>query len=145
MKITLTILSILFSISVFSQVNLADTLNNKDREYKEINPFKNMEGGFTNIDRFPMYPGGEEGIADHIRNTLIYPEEAEQQGLTGTVVVAYLIEKDGTIGSTRILKSVHPLLDEEAVRVIKSMDTWKPLIKEGKPNKVMFQQAITFK
>ncbi len=68
-----------------------------------------------------MYPGGEEGTAEHIRNTLEYPEEAKEQDIKGTVVVSYMIEEDGSIGATSVMQSVHPLLDKEAVRVIKAM------------------------
>lgn len=145
MKMILSIILVLFCFVAFSQESPVDTLNSEKREYMEINPFKNVEGGFTTIDRFPMYPGGEEGIIEHIRNTLEYPEEAKQQSITGTVIVAYVIEVDGSIGATRVMQSVHPLLDEEAVRVIKAMDTWKPAIQDGKPNRIMFQQAITFR
>ena len=114
------------------------------KEYKEVNPFKGQEGFFTTIERFPMYPGGEEGIADHIKQALVYPAEAREQGIKGTVIIAYMIELDGSIGSTRIIQGVHPLLDEEAERVIKAMDRWKPAIQRGKPNRMLFQQAITF-
>lgn len=114
------------------------------QDYKEINPFKDQEGFFTTIERFPMYPVGEEGITEHIRNTLEYPEEAREQGIKGTVIVAYMIEEDGSIGTTNVIQSVHPLLNEEAVRVIKAMDTWKAAIQRGKSNRVMFQQDITF-
>ncbi len=144
MKMILSIFLLLFYFSVFSQENLVDTLNNAQKQYKEINPFKNKEGFFTTIERFPMYPGGEEGIAEHIRNTLEYLEEARKQDIKGTVIVAYMIEVDGSIGATNVLQSVHTLLDEEAVRVIKAMDVWKPAIQRGKPTRMMFQQAITF-
>ena len=117
----------------------------QENDFKEINPFKNQEGFFTTIERFPMYPGGEEGIAEHIRITLEYPVKAKEQGIKGTVIVAYMIEVDGSIGATNVIQSVHPLLDEEAVRVIKAMDIWKPAIQRGKPTRMMFQQAITFK
>jgi len=128
----------------YSQEKHIEFLNESEKEYKEINPFKNQEGFFTTIERFPMYPSGEEGIAEHIRNTLEYPLEAKEKGITGTVVVAYMIEKDGSIGATNVIQSVHSLLDEEAVRVIKAMDTWKPAIQRGKPTRMMFQQAIIF-
>ncbi len=145
MKMILSTILVLFCFTVFSQLSPADSLNPEKSEYIEVNPFRNMEGGFTTIDRFPMYPGGEDGIADHIRNTLIYPEEAKDDGIKGTVIVAYMIEVDGSVGATRIMQSVHPALDEEALRVIKAMDTWRPAIQRGEPTRILFQQAITFR
>lgn len=135
---------VLFYSSGYSQEKRIESLNESKKDYKEINPFKNQEGFFTTIERFPMYPGGEEGIAEHIRNSLEYPEKAKELDIKGTVVVAYMIEEDGSIGTTNVIQSVHSLLDEEAVRVIKAMGTWKPAIQRGKPTRIMFQQAITF-
>ena len=138
------ILFIFFLNSVFGFSQTQRKKIIQEQDYKEINPFENQEGFFTTIERFPMYPGGEEGIAEHIRITLEYPEEAEVQGIKGTVIVAYMIEVDGSIGAANVLQSVHALLDEEAIRVIKAMDVWKPAIQRGKPTRMMFQQAITF-
>jgi hypothetical protein len=56
-----------------------------------------------------------------------------------------MIEVDGSIGATRVMQSVHPALDEEALRVIKAMDTWRPAIQRGEPTRILFQQAITFR
>jgi|LSQX01.1.fsa_nt_gb TonB family protein len=138
------ILFIFFLNSVFGFSQTQRKKIIQEQDYKEINPFENQEGFFTTIERFPMYPGGEEGIAEHIRITLEYPEEAKVQGIKGTVIVAYMIEVDGSIGAANVLQSVHALLDEEAIRVIKAMDVWKPAIQRGKPTRMMFQQAITF-
>lgn len=138
------ILFIFFLNSVFGFSQTQRKKIIQEQDYKEINPFENQEGFFTTIERFPMYPGGEEGISEHIRNTLEYPEEAREQGVKGTVIVAYMIEEDGSIGTTKVIQSVHPLLNKEAVRVINALDTWKPAIQRGKPTRMMFQQAITF-
>jgi TonB family protein len=146
MKVNLLVFLIIYvsSFAIVQAQSDGESLGS-NKEYIEINPFKNQEGYFTTIERFPMYPGGEEGISEHIRTTLEYPEEAKEQGVKGTVIVAYMIEVDGSIGAANVIQSVHPLLDEEAVRVIKAMDTWKPAIQRGKPTRMMFQQAITFK
>jgi TonB family protein len=146
MKINLPVFLILYicSFAIIQAQNDGESLGS-NKEYIEINPFKNQEGFFTTIERFPMYPGGEEGIAEHIRITLEYPVKAKEQGIKGTVIVAYMIEVDGSIGAINVIQSVHTLLDEEAVRVIKAMDVWKPAIQRGKPTRMMFQQAITFK
>jgi len=142
-KIILFMLALGLSICLYSQGGQGNQVPEKD--YIEINPFKGQEGSFSSVERFPMYPGGEKGIAEHIRKTVQYPEEARKKGISGTVIVAYMIETDGRIGSTTIVQSVDPLLDAEAVRVIKAMDIWKPAIQKGKPTRLLFQQAITFK
>lgn len=144
MKCSIIFVFVLFFLSVHSQDRPIGSLNEPEKVYKEINPFKNQEGFFTTIERFPMYPDGEEGIADHIKNILEYPAEAKEKGIKGTVVVSYVIEVDGSIEVANVLQSVHALLDEEAIRVIKAMDVWKPAIQRGKPTRMMFQQAITF-
>ncbi len=122
-------------------------LNNstyKNNQYIEINPFKNINGFFTTIERFPMYPDGEKGIAEYIKNKLNYPDEAKEKNISGTVVIGYLIETDGSIGETVVLESIHPLLDNEAIRVIEAMEKWKPAIQNGEPVKMRLKQKITF-
>ena len=99
-KVLLFFVAMGLSICLYAQSGQGKQTSEK--EYMEINPFKGQEGVFSNVEQFPMYPGGEKGIAEHIRKTVKYPEEARKKGVSGTVIVAYMIETDGSIGSTNI-------------------------------------------
>ena len=128
------VLVIVFSINVFSQ----DTIN-----YQEVNPNPNA-GGFSMVDQWPMYPNGQAGINEHIKSNLRYPDIARTKGIEGKVLIEYVIQTDGSVGEVKIIESVHPLLDEEAVRVIKLMTDWKPGVQRGKPIKTAYLQAFNF-
>ena len=143
MKKIIILLNLYILLTNILAQNVEDTIK-LERKYIEINPFKNINGFFTTIERFPMYPDGEKGIAEYIKNKLNYPDEAKEKNISGTVVIGYLIETDGSIGETVVLESIHPLLDNEAIRVIEAMEKWKPAIQNGEPVKMRLKQKITF-
>ena len=74
-----------------------------------------------------------------------YPKEAEEHGIQGRVVLTMIIEQDGRVDNIRVVKSVHPLLDKEAIRVIKCLPKWLPGRKNGVPVRVKYSIPITFK
>ncbi|HET6244384.1 MAG: energy transducer TonB [Bacteroidetes bacterium] len=116
----------------------------KEKNYQEVKFFEVPEGGFSLVDRFPMYPNGKEGINEYLNKNLTYPAEALEKRIKGTVLLGFTIEEDGTIGNVKVIQNVHPLLDEEAVRIINLMDNWLPGIQRGKPVKVQLEQTIHF-
>jgi TonB family protein len=83
-----------------------------------------IEGICNGTFRFPMYPTGINGVYDHIRKNTTYPKEAINQELTGTVLLSFVIGRDGYIEDVKIITSVHPSLDNEAIRVINCMQRW---------------------
>lgn len=79
-------------------------------------------------------------LGSHVK----YPPQALNNGLVGTVVCQFIVEKDGSIGNVTVLRSVDPLLDNEAVRVIESMPKWAPGKKDGQPVRVKYTLPIKF-
>ena len=69
----------------------------------------------------------------------------QKQKIEGRVLVTFIINRDGSIANIKVVKSVHPLLDNEARRVVKLMPHWKPGIEDGKPCRTMFAIPIEFK
>ena len=69
---------------------------------------------------------------------------AQQQEIQGKVVVSFIINKDGSIASPRIVTSADPILDREAMRVVKMMPRWKPGMEDGKPCRTMFAIPVNF-
>jgi protein TonB len=59
-------------------------------------------------------------------------------------VVAFIVEKDGSLSDVRIANSVHPLLDAEAIRVVSSMPKWNPGLENGNPVRVKYVLPVTF-
>ena len=93
---------------------------------------------------FPSFPGGTKALLEYIAENIIYPEAAIEQGLSGRVLVTFYIEKDGTVSDVMVQKSVHPLLDNEAVRVVASMPKWTPATIDGRPIRKHMFVPITF-
>ncbi len=75
---------------------------------------------------------------------MVYPADAAKANIEGLVTVSFIVEKDGSISNVKILKGVHPLLDEEAVRLTKSMPKWIPGKANGKAARAYFTQPINF-
>ena len=80
-------------------------------------------------------------IGKHIK----YPDRAANNGVQGKVIVRFVVEKDGSLTDVQVAKPVDPDLDKEAIRVVKSMDKWKPGKQRGKPVRSRFTLPIQFK
>ena len=100
---------------------------------------------FDVVEVMPQFPGGQIAMLKYIMENMKYPEQAMKEGIQGRVAVSFIVEKDGSISNVRPVLSVHPLLDKEAVRVVKSMPKWTPGKQNGKPVRVRFNVPIMFK
>lgn len=79
----------------------------------------------------PMFPGGSSAMKSFISTSLQYPREAAKENIQGLVVYTFVVELDGTLSDFDIIHRAHPLLDAEALRIIKSMPPWKPAVYKG--------------
>jgi periplasmic protein TonB len=96
-------------------------------------------------DTRPVFPAGDSALINYVKSTIQYPPECKEQGLEGTVYVRFIITKTGTIEQPTVMRAVNPLMEEEALRVIKSLPKWTPGIKDGKPVNVWFIIPVKFK
>ena len=96
-------------------------------------------------DKMPSFPGGMGALVQYLKNSIDYPIEALKENIGGRVVVAFIVEKDGSLSDVRIAKSVHPLLDAEAIRVVSSMPKWNPGLENGNPVRVKYTVPVTFR
>ena len=94
--------------------------------------------------KMPSYPGGFQELFKYLQNNINYPPQATIAHIEGRVIVAFIVEKDGSLTGVRIAKSVHPSLDEEAVRVVSAMPNWIPGEEDGHPVRVRYVLPITF-
>jgi TonB family protein len=90
------------------------------------------------------FPGGMDSLQRFLAVNIQYPKAARDAGWTGTVLVEFVVEKDGSIQQVKVIKSVCPALDEEAVRVVKSMPKWIPGKNNGNTCRSFFKCPITF-
>lgn len=94
----------------------------------------------------PMFPGGQQALMNFISQNLQYPEEGQDYGIQGKVVVQFVIEKDGRVGEVKVARGVYPDLDREAVRVCKMLPKFSPgRDHNGNPVRVWHTLPIIFK
>ena len=92
----------------------------------------------------PKYPGGTEKMFEFIADNLRWPYD-DESCIQGRVIVSFIVEKDGSLTDIKVEKSIDPLFDKEAVRVVKSMPKWKPGMYRGKPARVKYCIPIRFR
>ena len=97
------------------------------------------------FEEMPMFPGGEIELLKYIQSNIVYPENAKQNGVQGRVFVQFVVTPIGTIGEIRIIRGVDPELDAEAMRVVKSLPTFKPGKQGGVAVPIWYQVPVTFK
>ena len=100
---------------------------------------------FDVVEVMPQFPGGQIAMMKYIMENMKYPKQAMKEGIQGRVAVRFIVEKDGSISDVKPILSVHPLLNKEAVRVVKSMPKWTPGKQNGKPVRVRFNLPVMFK
>jgi TonB family protein len=92
----------------------------------------------------PVFPGGDEERIRYLIKKTRYPPKAIRKELQGIVYLSFTVTKTGAINRPRILRGVHPLLDNEALRVINAMPKWEPGSLDGKPVNVRFNMPMKF-
>lgn len=90
------------------------------------------------------FQGGNNEFYTFLRNNLNYPQEAMLENIQGTVIVTFVVEKDGSITDIKVTRPANPLLDEEAVRLVKTMPKWTPAEKDGKVVRSYFSIPLCF-
>jgi len=93
----------------------------------------------------PQFPGGEPALIQYVARSVSYPQVAQDKGIQGVVTIQFMVETDGSLSNVSIKKGVDSSLDQEAVRVIKSMPKWIPAKKEGKAVRMESELPITFR
>lgn len=115
--------------------------NEVKRKYYDENGKQKPATLFKYVEQMPEIP---YDLGAFIGAQLVYPEEARLQLIEGSVNIKFIVDTDGTIKEATVVKSVHPLLDSAAVKVVSSMPPWKPGSQNGKLVKVYFTLPIKF-
>jgi TonB family protein len=110
-------------------------------------PYKNDTSNqvLDSADQMPSFPGGEKALFTWMSRHIKYPIKAQENDIQGRVVCTFIVETDGSIYDVQVTKPVDPSLDQEAIRVIKSMPKWNPGIKDGQPVRVKNSIPVTFR
>lgn len=105
---------------------------------------KTEEPVFEIVEVMPEYPGGDEARQKFIAQNIVYPPLAIENNKQGTVIIQFVVEKDGNVSNVTAYKSFDEDCSKEAIRVVKLMK-WKPGEQRGKKVRVKMILPIKFK
>ena len=116
-----------------------------DYDVVTVEPEPEEEEIFMVVEDQPEFPGGTAALLDYLRKNIKYPAICRENNIQGRVLVTFIVNKDGAIVEPEVVKSVHPQLDREALRVISTMPNWKPGSQRGKPVRVKYTVPVNFR
>jgi protein TonB len=111
----------------------------------EVPPAVEETKVFDVVEQMPSFKGGDAALMEWLSKNIKYPVVAEENGIQGRVVATFVVERDGSITDVKIVKSVDPSLDKEAVRVLKAMPKWIPGKQNGQAVRVKYTVPVTFR
>ena len=97
------------------------------------------------IQKLPLFPGGESAMKTYLSTNLIYPEAARKGNIQGTVAISCIVQKDGTLTDIKILKDAGGGCAAEAVRLVQNMPKWIPGEANGNPVAVKYTLPVRFR
>lgn len=97
------------------------------------------------VEHMPQFPGGPSAMFKFLADNIHYPEEAEKKGAQGRVIIAFIVECDGSVSNPKVTTSAEEHLDKEALRLVKSMPKWIPGTQGGHPVRVKYTVPVTFR
>jgi protein TonB len=116
-----------------------------DEEVAIVEEESDQEPPMMFTEEMPEYPGGDEALLAFLQREIQYPEVARNNGITGTVLIEFVVEKDGRVSNAKVKVPLFPECDKEAVRGVMAMPKWKPGKNMGKPVRCFFQVPVTFR
>lgn len=99
---------------------------------------------FTIVEEMPSFPGGEAKLFEYLRGNIKYPPVARENGITGRVYVTFVVDREGKIKESKIIRGIGAGCDEEALRVVRNMPDWKVGKQNGRPVQVQYNLPINF-
>lgn len=138
MKYFFGIISILF-FSTFSNAQKAEVITDPTVQAVDTGQ------AFTVVEVAPEFPGGTNALMKFLSANIKYPAISAEQGIQGSVYVSFIVERDGSISDVKNVRGVSTELDQEAIRVVKTMPAWTPGKQNGKSVRVKFILPIRFR
>ena len=134
MKRVLFILALLFT---YVMVNAQNNTGSKEKT--------SNEKIYDVVEMPPSFPGGQAALLAWIASHVNYPQKAMESRIEGRIIVGFVIECDGSVSQAKIIRSVDPLLDDEAIRVVMGMPKWTPGRQNGKNVRVKYNVPVNFR
>jgi TonB family protein len=100
---------------------------------------------YTIVEQMPEFPGGPEALKNYLAEQLKYPEVAKESYHQGVAYLTFVVELDGNLSGIKVIRGIGAGCDEEALRLVKGMPTWKPGKQNGDVVRVQYNLPIRFK
>ena len=134
-------------------ISIADVKGNDELNGKDIAELKEVitkapeaeEKPYTMVEQMPQFPGGDRELLSFIAKNLHYPTIAQENGIQGKVFVRFVVSATGDVKDVKVMRSLDPYCDKEAIRVIQSLPKWIPGRQNGRNVPVYYTVPITFK
>ena len=110
-----------------------------------VAPEAKPEPVFQSVEQMPQFPGGEAALMKYLASHINYPPMAAENNIQGRVIVQFVVDKTGKVGEVKLARSVDKELDNEAIRVCKSLPKFTPGRQNGQPVSVWYTLPVTFK
>lgn len=108
-------------------------------------PKEDVQKVFDVVEEMPSFPGGNGALMQWLNENVKYPVVAQENGVSGRVIVSFVVERDGSITDVQVVRSVDPALDKEAARAVKSMPKWIPGKQNGQAVRVKYNVPVLFR
>ena len=134
-----------FSCILYAQTDSirVESCNKCDSLYKRLSP--DNPAIFSNPECLPIFPGGEKAMMVFLMDNIHFPPECVEMAIQGRVIVQFIVTEEGKIICEKIYRSLHPAMDEEALRVIRLMPDWQPASNNGVPFKMCYTLPVLFR
>ena len=101
---------------------------------------------FVVAEKMPSFMGGDlTTFRTWVQQRLKYPAIAQEYGISGQVILEFVVEKDGTLSNIVVLRTPDNSLSEEAIRVLKTSPKWEPGLQRNKPVRVKYTLPVIFR
>ena len=131
----------LYIFLLFTLYSFSTSAQVKDSKIEDIDD----NHVYETVDIQPEFPGGSAAMMKFISKKLRYPDQARDKGAQGTVIVQFIVERDGSITDIKIVRDPGEGLGEETRRVIQLMPKWKPGKQEDSPVRVKVSVPVRFR
>ncbi|GAA3960891.1 M56 family metallopeptidase [Mucilaginibacter dorajii] len=137
-----------FTVPISFTLDKDDKLTNTNQQgdpppvVREVIP--NPNGTYASVEQLPEFPGGVEAFGKFLGSHVRYPKDAREKGIQGRVIVTFVVEKDGALSGYKVVRSVSPDIDAEALRVLAISPKWSPGKEKGKTVRVQYSVPISF-
>lgn len=106
---------------------------------------QNSEKIYVAVEESAKFPGGDAELYKQLSMRIHYPAEAAQKNIQGRVTIQFVIEKDGSISNVKVVRNCYPELDQEAIRVVKSLPKFTPARMNGQAVRSWYTLPVSFK